>query len=152
AHRGRRRWPVHAAHDLAPAQGAVTGPVTGPSLIVWVGGLAALTQHRPSWPAGTSPQLLVQPAVLLICRDTGRDQVWPAGQVQPGGAPGVIRVGIIAAVAADELEGVGVAAFWSARHDPGRLAAQHQRPAVGALTTGRHAPTTPGDHAAPPAG
>src|SRR5215467_2489593 len=57
------------------------------------------------------PELMVQPAVLPVCRNTGRDRVWPADQLQPGWQFAVIPVGIIAAVAADELERVGVAAF-----------------------------------------
>ena len=48
--------------------------------------------------------------------------------------PGTTRepppAGIIAALAADELEHGGVPAFWPALHDPGRLAAQNQRPTV----------------------
>src|SRR5215469_10381652 len=83
-------------------------------------------------------EFLVQPAVLLVRRHTGRNRVWPTDPLQPRRQLVVSPVGIIAAVAADELEGVGVAAFWPAFYDAGRLAAQNQRPAIGALITARH--------------
>jgi hypothetical protein len=59
------------------------------------------------------------------------DEAW-AGS---GGIPGRM----VAAVAADKLEHVAVAAFWLALHDPGRLASQNQSPVISGLTTGWHA-------------
>jgi hypothetical protein len=46
---------------------------------------------------------------------------------------------MVAAVAADDLEHLGVAALRLARDDADRLAAQHDRPAVPGLITGHHA-------------
>jgi len=51
------------------------------------------------------------PEVLLVCGDTGRDRVWTTNPLQLGCDLAVIQAGIIAAVAADELKGTGVAAF-----------------------------------------
>jgi len=62
--------------------------------------------------------------MLLVCGDAGRDGVGPAKLLKPRGDVVVIQVGIVAAVAADELERVAVAASWLAIHDAGRLAPQ----------------------------
>ena len=61
-------------------------------------------------------------------------RVWPADPLKPGRDLGVIQVRVIAALAADELKGVGVAAFYPALHDAGRLAPQGRRAAVAGLT------------------
>ena len=47
---------------------------------------------------------------------------------RPAACRRTIQAGIIAAVAADDLEHVGVAAFHVARNDAGRPASQHHRP------------------------
>jgi hypothetical protein len=74
--------------------------------------------------------LLVQPAVLLVCRDTGRDQVWPADYLEPWWQLAVVLAGIIAANATDELECVGVTAFWPACHDAGRRRSTNVQPSA----------------------
>ena len=51
----------------------------------------------------------------------------------------VIQIGIVTAIAADELIRVGVAAFRPAADDPGRLAPENHRPVLPRLTMGYHA-------------
>jgi hypothetical protein len=60
---------------------------------------------------------------------------------------GVVKVGMVTAVAADDLIRVGVATFRPTLHDAGRLAAENHRPAVLAPGPG-HAQT--GLESAPP--
>jgi hypothetical protein len=99
------------------------------------GALPAL-KSSPDW---ISPGPLVQPAVLPVCCNTGCDWVWPANQLKPGWDLAVFQGGMVAAVAADELEYVAVAIFWLALYDSGRLAPQDQSPVVPGLTAGCHA-------------
>jgi hypothetical protein len=60
--------------------------------------------------------------VFLVCGDARSDRVWPAYLLKPGRDVVVIQIGIVTAVAADELERVGVAALWPAVNDKGWLA------------------------------
>jgi hypothetical protein len=55
-----------------------------------------------------------KPDVLPVCRDACRKPVRPADSLKSRSDVSVIQVGIIAAVAADELIVVGVAAFGTA--------------------------------------
>jgi hypothetical protein len=66
--------------------------------------------------------------VLLIRGNSGHELVWPADSLKFGRDLTGIQAGIIAAVAADDLEHVGVAAFHVARNDAGRPASQYHRP------------------------
>jgi hypothetical protein len=84
-------------------------------------------------------QLTVLFEVLLVCCDADRHRVGPADQLEPGRDLAVIEIGIVAAIAADELKVVAVAALRTAAHDADGLAAQNHRPAVLALIAGRHA-------------
>ena len=79
------------------------------------------------------------PHVFLICGDARSDWVWPADLLELGGHMVVIQVGVVTAVAADELERVGVAALRPAINDAGRLAPENQRPTMPRLATGLHA-------------
>ena len=75
---------------------------------------------------------------MLVCGDASCDGIRPADLLKPWGDLRVIQVGIVTAVAADELERVCVAS-WLAVHDAGRLAPEDQRPAEGAPVTGLRA-------------
>ena len=66
--------------------------------------------------------------MLLIRGNSSHEPVWPADSLKPGWDLAVIEAGIIAAVAADDLEYVGVAAFRVPRNDAGRPASQYHRP------------------------
>jgi hypothetical protein len=74
--------------------------------------------------------------VLLRCKARPH-RVRPADLLKPGRDLGVIEVGVIAALEADELKRVGVAAFHPALHDAGRPAPQARRPAMAELTSRR---------------
>jgi hypothetical protein len=63
--------------------------------------------------------------------------VRPADPLKSARDLGVIQVMVIAALAADELKRVGVAAFSPALHDAGRLAPQVRRAAVARLASSR---------------
>ena len=63
--------------------------------------------------------------------------VRPADAPQPGRHLGVVQIQVIAAVAADELERAGVAAFGLALHPAGRLAAQAGGKPVAELAHGK---------------
>jgi hypothetical protein len=82
---------------------------------------------------------VVPPDVLLIGGDARRDGIGAADLLKLGQDPAVIQVGIIPAVAADQLVRVGVAAFRSALHDAVRLAPQYHCPAAPGLTMVIHA-------------
>ena len=64
-------------------------------------------------------------------------RVRPADPLKPGRDLGVIQVRVIAALAADELKRPGVAGFYPALHDAGRLAPQGRGAAVAGLTSKR---------------
>ncbi len=64
--------------------------------------------------------------VCLIRCDALVQRVRPAEPLKPGRGLGVAQIGIVAAVAADDLERAGVAAFGSARNDANRLAAEER--------------------------
>jgi len=66
----------------------------------------------------------------LICGDARNDWVWPADLLKPGRDVAVIQVGVVTAVAADELEHVGVAALRLAVDDAGGLAPKNKRPVI----------------------
>jgi hypothetical protein len=78
-----------------------------------------------------------QPEVLLIRGKARPHRVRPADPLKPGRDLGVIQVRVIAAIAADELKRVGVAAFYPALHDTGRPAPQARSAAVAGLTSRR---------------
>ena len=59
-------------------------------------------------------------------------------------------MGVVTTVAADDLEGVPVAAFLTALHDPFRLAPEARRNAVPELTSRRDSHNITGPNAAPP--
>ena len=59
----------------------------------------------------------------------------PAKPLKPGRDLGVIEAGVVAAVGADDLEHVGVAAFRLAVHDPDGLASQARRYPVARLSS-----------------
>ena len=82
---------------------------------------------------------LVPPGVLLIRFHAGRDRVRPADPLELRGDLLVIQVGIVTAIAADELIRVGVAAFRPAADEAGRLAPEHQRPVLPRRTMDHHA-------------
>ena len=67
--------------------------------------------------------------VLDVCGDARRAGVGPADPLQRARDLTVVQAGIITAVAADDLELVGVAAFRPTLHDAGRPPPQHYRPA-----------------------
>src|SRR5205823_14134109 len=89
--------------------------------------------------AGGLCRLVVPPDVLHIRGNAVRYRVWPADPLKLGRDLAVVQIGMVAAVAADDLIQVRVAAFRPAFKHAGRLAAQNHRPAVPALITGRHA-------------
>jgi hypothetical protein len=64
-------------------------------------------------------------------------RVRPADPLKPARDLGVIQVMVIAALAADELKRVGVAAFSPALYDAGRLAPQARCAAVARLASSR---------------
>src|SRR6266700_1410824 len=78
--------------------------------------------------------------VCLIRCDALVQRVRPAEPLKPGRGLGVAQIGIVAAVAADDLERAGVAAFDSARNDANRLAAEERSAGlpVGISKSGRH--------------
>ena len=70
----------------------------------------------------------------------GQGRLWrvrPAKPLKPRRNLGIVQISMIAAVRADELEHIGVAAFEAAVHDADRLAAQGRRVAVAGLTAER---------------
>jgi hypothetical protein len=75
--------------------------------------------------------------VLLIGGKARPHRVRPAEPLKPGRDLAVIQVWVIAALAADELKRIGVAAFYPARHDAGRPAPQGRRAAVAGPTRRR---------------
>ena len=90
-----------------------------------------------------------RPEVLVI-RLQGRVQrERPAKPLKLRRDLGVIRVGIIAAARADELEHAGVAALGAAVHDANRLAAHECRPAVSGLSGKREYHPDAGPQAQP---
>jgi len=94
-------------------------------------------QARPGHGRG---RLVVSPHVRRVSGHAVRYQVWPADPPQLGRDLGVVQVGMVTALAADDLERVAVAAFRTAFHDADRLTAQDHRPAESRLITGHHAP------------
>ena len=80
----------------------------------------------------------MKPVVLPVCLDACRKPVRPADPLEVRCDIPVIQVGVIAAVAADELVGIGVAAFRTAFHQVDRLTSQDQRPAQRGLIMGLH--------------
>ena len=85
------------------------------------------------WPALSGGQ----PEVLLIGGKACPHRVRPADPLKPGRDLAVIQVRVIAALAADELKRVGVAALSPALHDAGRPTPQARRAAVAGLTRRR---------------
>jgi hypothetical protein len=82
--------------------------------------------------------LVVLPDVRHVGGDAVRDRVRPADPPKLGRDLGVVQVGMVTAVAADDLECVGVAAFRLAPDEADRLAAEDDRPAEPELITGHH--------------
>ena len=77
---------------------------------------------------GSSLLPMEKPDVLPVCRDACRKPVRPADSLKSRRDVSVIQVGIIAAVAADELIVIGVAAFGTAFHEMDRLTSQDHCP------------------------
>ena len=80
---------------------------------------------------------VVSPRCFSYAARPGPHRVRPADPLKPERDLGVIQVRVIAALAADELKRVGIAAFHPALHDAGRLAPQARRAAVAGLTSKR---------------
>jgi hypothetical protein len=74
----------------------------------------------------------------FVCGQACADRVWPADSPQLGCDLAVVAAGIITAAAADDLEGVGVAAFRLAVRDADRKAAENGRPAIAGLVMCHH--------------
>jgi hypothetical protein len=87
--------------------------------------------------------------MVVIRGKTRVQRVGPADPLKLERYLGEIPVRAVAAVAADDLERAGVAAFDPSQHDPGRLAPQARRSAVTALASRRHSHGFPGLDAAP---
>ena len=85
------------------------------------------------------PPLAVLGQVPLVGGDAERDRVRTAYPLKLGRDLAVIKIRMVTAVAADDLERVGVAAFRLARHDAGRLAPQDHRPVLAGLQASLHA-------------
>src|SRR6266480_2386111 len=75
------------------------------------------------------------PEMLLIRGKSHLHRVWPPDPLKLRRDLGVIQIGMVPAVAADEFKHAGVAAFRPALHDAGRLAPQNHRPAMPLLAT-----------------
>ena len=73
----------------------------------------------------------------VILRKARGQRARPAEPLKPGYDLAVIQPGMVAAVGADDLEHVGVAAFRPAVHQPDRLTPQNCPDAVSALASGR---------------
>src|SRR5204862_4175504 len=85
--------------------------------------------HHPSWgDLGGSLLLMEKPDVLPVCRDACRKPVRPADSLKSRRDISEIQVRIIAAVAADELIVIGVAAFGTAFPEVDRLTSQDHGP------------------------
>jgi len=76
--------------------------------------------------------------VLPICRYTCRNRVRPADLLKVSRDVAVIQFRIVAAIAADELIGIGVAALGATLHEVDRLTSQDHRPAQHRLIKGLH--------------
>jgi hypothetical protein len=74
--------------------------------------------------------------MLGICRKARLQRVWPADLLKPGWDVGVIQIGMITAVTADDLEEAGVVAC-AGISDPGRLPPQARCPAMAGLSSRR---------------
>src|SRR6185312_10773767 len=77
---------------------------------------------------GSSLLPVEKPDVLPVCGDARRKPVRSANALKSRYDVSVIQVGIIAAVAADELIVIGVAAFGTAFLEVDRLTSQDHRP------------------------
>ena len=75
--------------------------------------------------------------MLLIRGNARPHRVRPTDPLRPGRDLGVIQVRVIAALAADELKRVGIAAFHPVLQDAGRLVSQARCAAVAGLTSRR---------------
>jgi hypothetical protein len=82
---------------------------------------------------------VLKPDVPAIRRDAYHQPVRPADTLKVSTDIAVIQVGVITAIAADELIFVGVAAFMATCHDADRLASQDYRPPQGGFVIGLHA-------------
>src|SRR5215472_3057401 len=91
--------------------------------------------------------LVVQLEVVLVGDYADGDRVGAADQLELGRNLGIGQGGVVAALAADDLERIGVGAFRLAIYDPGWLAAENHRPAVPGLITGHHARLLPASRA-----
>jgi hypothetical protein len=125
-----------AGHALSRVQRVHRGPSVPGNPV-----LTPQDRAPPLW--GTDGPLSGgQPEVLLIRGKARPHRVRPADPLKPGRDLGVIQVGVIAALAADELKRAGVAAFHPALHDAGRPAPQGGRAAVAGLTSRRESRQT----------
>jgi hypothetical protein len=81
---------------------------------------------------------VLKPVVLPVCLDACRKPVRPADPLKVRCDFPVIQGGVIAAVAADEFVGIGLAAFRAAFHQVNRLTSQDQCPAQRGLIMDLH--------------
>src|SRR5690242_5644591 len=86
--------------------------------------------------------------MLGICRNARPQRVWPADPLQRRWDLGVIQIGMITAVAADDLVRAGVVGLALIRH-PDRLPPQARRPAMAGLASKRQCRDNPGVPAHP---
>jgi hypothetical protein len=99
------------------ARSGTAGRPPAPEPVSSCPGRAGLALRVPGPSAASSGS-----EVVLIRYKARLQRVWPADPLQPRGGRGVIQAGRIAALAADQLERAGVAAFHPARPRCGRLA------------------------------
>lgn len=76
-----------------------------------------------------------QSEVLLVGGKALGDRVRATYLLEPGGDLGVIQVGVVATLTADELKRARVTALHPAVHDQDRLAAQHRSAAMTGITS-----------------
>ena len=84
-----------------------------------------------------------QPEVPVIRGQARLQRAGPAEPLKPGRDLRVIQIGMVPAVAADQLKHAGVAAFDTALNDTGRLAPQERYPPVPGLASRRDQQSIP---------
>ncbi len=92
-----------------------------------------MLRSRPTARCVRVRQALAQPEMFLIRGEALVHRAGPAEQLKPVRDFGVIQVGMVAAVGADELEAFGVAAFHPTLHDTERLAPEARGGAMAGL-------------------
>jgi hypothetical protein len=84
-------------------------------------------------------RLDMPPDVLFIGCDAGRDPIGASDPLKLRCDVVVVQIGMVTAVAADDLKQIGVTAFRLAVDHADRLAPENHRPAAGGPITDRHA-------------